>query len=144
MSGVSGPFVHVHRVRIDEVDAAGIVFFARYFGWCHEAMAAMLEPLEGGYAGMLQKRGIGLPTVHADADYFAPLRFGDTAAIAAAVATVGTSSCAIAFQVDRQADPVRVASIRHVVVLVDVNGMRSRPLPDDLRALFESYRGVMS
>lgn len=136
------PLLYTHRVRIDEVDAAGIVFFARYFGWCHEAMASMLQGIEGGYAGLLQKRGLGLPTVHAEADYAAPLRFGDTAAITMTVDTIGTSSCTITFHVDRQADAVRAASVRHVVALVDLQAMRARPLPDDLRTVFESLRAA--
>jgi len=138
---VSAPYRYFHRVQIDEVDAAGIVFFARYFGWCHEAMAAMLEPLEGGYPGLFNRHGLGLPTVHVDADYLAPLRFGDAAAIFATVDTVGTSSCAIAFRVDRESDATRVASIRHVVVLVDVRRMRPVPFPVELRALLDSRRG---
>jgi len=137
---VSAPHRYVHRVQIDEVDAAGIVFFARYFGWCHEAMATMLESLEGGYAGLLNRHGIGLPTVHVDADYFAPLRFGDAAAVSVVVETIGTSSCTIGFRVDRQADATRVASIRHVVVLVDVREMRPVPFPVELRAVLESRR----
>lgn len=139
---MSPPFRYVHRVRIDEVDAAGIVFFARYFGWCHEAMASMLEPIDGGYAGLLKIHGVGLPTVHVEADYFAPLRFGDTAVISVAVDAVGTSSCALAFRVDREDDATRVASIRHVVVLVDVRAMRPLPFPGELRALLDGRRGA--
>jgi 4-hydroxybenzoyl-CoA thioesterase len=138
---VSAPFVYLHPVRIDEVDAAGVVFFARYFGWCHEAMAAMLEPIDGGYAGLLTKRGIGLPTVHAEADYFAPLRFGDTASIAVSIEKVGSSSCTLAFGVGRASDATRVASIRHVVAMADLREMKSRPLPDDVRRVFERFAG---
>jgi 4-hydroxybenzoyl-CoA thioesterase len=99
----------------------------------------MLEPLEGGYAGLLTKRGIGLPTVHADADYFAPLRFGDTATIAMTVEAIGTSSSTLAFRVDRSADAMRVASVRHVVAIVDLQEMKARPIPDDVRRVFERF-----
>jgi YbgC/YbaW family acyl-CoA thioester hydrolase len=139
---VSPPFAIVHRVRIDEVDAAGVVFFPRYFGWCHDAMAGLLESLEGGYASLLTRRSVGLPTVHAEADYVAPLRFGDDAGIALAVDAIGVSSCTMTFRISRIADSVRVATVRHVVVLTELPAMRSRPIDDDVRALFERHRAT--
>jgi 4-hydroxybenzoyl-CoA thioesterase len=136
---LNSPFVFVHKVRVDEVDAAGIVYFARYFQWCHEAMATMLEPLDGGYASLLNSRGEGLPTVHAEADYTAPLRFGDSVAIAVCVEKIGRSSCSLRFDLFRASDHRPVATVRHVVALTDIGAMQSRPLPADVRSIFERY-----
>jgi 4-hydroxybenzoyl-CoA thioesterase len=136
---VSAPFVHVHRVRFDEVDAAGIAYFAHFFRWCHDAMEAMLAPL--GYASLVSKRRLGLPAVHVEADFASPLRFGDEVRIAVAVERIGTSSCALRFELERVDgdDHGRVATLRHVVALTHLDEMRSRPLPPDVRALLERY-----
>ena len=39
---MGSPFVFVRRVRFEEIDAAGIVYFPRFFTFCHDAMEAML------------------------------------------------------------------------------------------------------
>jgi len=136
---VSAPFVHVHRVRFEEIDAAGIAYFGRFFTWCHDAMEAMLAPLEGGYVALVGARRLGLPAVHVEADFAAPLRFGDEVRIATVVERLGTSSVSLRFRLERAADGRHVATLRHVVALTDLAAMRARPLPDDVRALLGRY-----
>jgi 4-hydroxybenzoyl-CoA thioesterase len=136
---VTAPFVHVHRVRFDEVDAAGIVYFARFFTWCHDAMEAMLSGVDGGYVGLVKGRRLGFPAVHVEADYAAPLRFGDEVSIAATVERLGTSSIAIRFELTNAADGDHVATVRHVVALTDLVAMRARPMPDDVRGALEAW-----
>jgi 4-hydroxybenzoyl-CoA thioesterase len=135
---VSAPFVHVHRVRFDEVDAAGIAYFANFFTWCHDAMGAMLAPLDGGYPALVAGRRLGLPAVHVEADFASPLRFGDEVRVVVAVERIGTSSCALRFDLAR-VDGTHVATIRHIVVLTDLTALRSRPLPQDLRTILENH-----
>ncbi|MBN2525518.1 MAG: acyl-CoA thioesterase [Deltaproteobacteria bacterium] len=64
-------------VKLQDIDAAGIVFFPKFLEYCHDA-----------YFEYLMKSGIDLPTsipsgeyilplVHAEADFKGPLRFGD-------------------------------------------------------------------
>jgi YbgC/YbaW family acyl-CoA thioester hydrolase len=136
---MGAPFTTDHRVRFDEVDAAGIAYFARYFTWCHDAMDAMFAPLEGGYSGLVMGRRLGLPAVHAEADYVAPVRFGEEVRIAVTVERLGRSSVTARFDVTRAAGGERVATLRHVVVLTDLAAMKSRPLPDDVRAVLERH-----
>ncbi len=138
-SGTPAPFVHRHHVRFDEVDAAGIVYFARFFTWCHDAMEAMLAPLADGYTGLVTKRRLGLPAVHVEADYRSPLRFGDEVLVEASVERLGTSSVALRFDIVRSPGREPVAVVKHVVAMVDLGAIRAQPLPDDVRAVFERY-----
>jgi 4-hydroxybenzoyl-CoA thioesterase len=131
---------HVHEVRFDEVDAAGIVYFAHFFTWCHDAMAATLARLEGGYAGLVNRRRLGLPVVHVEADFASPVRFGDQVRVSPTVERIGASSVALRFDLARESDRGHVATIRHVVVLTDLAELRARPLPDDVRGLLELLR----
>ncbi len=135
---MSAPFVRVHRVRFDEVDAAGIAYFAHYFRWCHDAMEAMLGPLAGGYVGLISQR-LGFPAVHVEADYASPLRFGDHVNIVVEVERIGTTSCTLRFELDHPAGR-HVATLRHVVALTDLAAMRARALPSEVRTLLESHR----
>lgn len=136
---MGAPFVFVHRVRFEEIDAAGIVYFARFFSWCHDAMEAMLAPVDGGYVGLVRARKLGLPAVHAEADYLAPLRFGDEVRIEVRVTRLGRSSVGLQFELTRVDDATRVAALRHVMVLSDLTVLRSTPLPDDVRAVLERH-----
>ena len=137
---MTGPFELVHRVRFDEVDAAGIAYFPRFFTWCHDAMEAMLAPVEGGYVGLVRDRRLGLPAVHAEADYASPVRFGDEVRIAASVERVGRSSIGLRFELSRVDDGRRVATLRHVVALTDLTVLRSRPVPGDILAVLARYQ----
>jgi 4-hydroxybenzoyl-CoA thioesterase len=138
---VGPPFVFVRRVRFEEIDAAGIVYFPRFFTFCHDAMEAMLEPLDGGYVGLVRDRKLGFPAVHVEADYASPLRFGDDVRVAVTVGRVGTSSVELGFELTRTDDGRPVAKIRHVVVMTDMAALKSHPLPDDVRALLETHAG---
>ncbi len=136
---MASPFVFVHRVRFEEIDTAGIVYFARFFSWCHDAMAAMLAPVDGGYRGLVLDRKLGLPAVHAEADYVSPLRFDDEVRIAVTVEKLGRSSVGMRFDLTRGDDGRAVATLRHVMVLSDLQALESRPLPDDVRAVLTRH-----
>jgi 4-hydroxybenzoyl-CoA thioesterase len=105
-------------------------------------MATMLDGIEGGYASLILGRRIGFPTVHAEADYKAPLRYGDIVSVEVTVERVGTSSCALRFDVRREpagAAATPVAVVRHVVVASNVDALRSTPIPDDVRAVLARH-----
>jgi 4-hydroxybenzoyl-CoA thioesterase len=136
---VTAPFVHVHRVRFDEIDAAGIVYFARFFTWCHDAIEAMLEAVDGGYVHLVNVRRLGFPAVHVEADYSAPLRFGEEVHIASTVERLGKTSIAIRFELTRASDHDHVATLRHVVAVTDLDAMRACPIPDDVRGALEAW-----
>ena len=133
------PFQYVHHVRFEEIDAAGIVYFARFFTWCHDAMAAMLEPLDGGYVGLVRTRKLGLPAVHVEADYVSPLKFGDEVRIAIHVEKAGRSSVNMRFELTRGDDGRKVATVKHVMALTDLVAFRSTALPEDVRKVLEGH-----
>jgi len=121
-------------VRFEEVDAAGIVFFAHFYAYCHEAMERLFDGVPGGYVGLITKRKIGFPAVHTEADFKAPLRYGDTARIEAGIAKLGETSCNMRYRVVRARDAVLAATIEHVTVASDLVQMTKLRLPDDVRA----------
>ncbi len=132
---------HYERpVRFEDVDAAGIVFFGRFFGYCHEAMEALFErDLPGGYVNLITKRRVGFPAVHVECDFVQPLRYGDVARIALVVERIGGKSCTFRYTLTRVADDVKVATIRHVCAVSDLVALRAIPVPDDVRAALERH-----
>jgi 4-hydroxybenzoyl-CoA thioesterase len=130
-------------VGFDETDAAGIVFFARFFHWCHEAMERFFDGVPGGYVELITRRRIGFPTVHATADWKLPFRYGDTTRIETSVVRLGTTSATLRFGLSRLRSGSKVAemaaTIEHVCVATALDTMTKLPVPDDCRALLEAH-----
>lgn len=131
---------YTRAVRFEEVDAAGIAFFARFFNWCHEAMERFFDGVPGGYVDLITRRRVGFPAVHLEAEWRAPLRYGDVARIKTSIAKIGTTSATFRYVLTRVSDGAHVATIEHVTVATDLDSMTKRPLPDDCRALLEQHR----
>lgn len=126
-------------IRFEEVDSASIVFFARFFGFAHEAMELLFSELPGGYARLVGERRVGMPAVHAESTFHAPLRYGDTVRIETTVARLGRRSATIRYRMTRTQDGVLSAEVRHTVVCSNMNLMASCDMPDDVRALLERH-----
>jgi len=126
-------------IRFEEVDAARIVFFARFSAYAHEAMERFFSPLEGGYPGLILDRRIGLPAVRVEVDFSAPVRYGDALRIETSVARLGNRSATLRYRMFRARDGVLSADLRHTVVTTDLEAMESCPMPDDVRALLAAH-----
>ncbi len=130
-------FAYERPVRFEDVDAARIVFFARFLNYAHEAMEALLGGLDGGYVRLINERRIGMPAVHVACDFRSPLRFGDVARIETRAARIGNKSVTYQYEFFRKADGAHVATVSHVCAVTDLDAMRAIPIPDDVRALLE-------
>ncbi|MDB5216035.1 MAG: 4-hydroxybenzoyl-CoA thioesterase family active site protein [Myxococcaceae bacterium] len=130
---------HDRSVRFEDVDAAGIVFFARFFGYCHDAMERFFDDVPGGYAALTMKRKVGFPSVHASADFKAPIGYGDIARIEATITKLGTTSCHFRFEMTRARDGAHVATMSHVHVCTDLVTMTKLPFPADVRAALAKH-----
>ena len=126
-------------VRFGDVDHAGIVYYPRYFIYFHEAFEDFFN-LEGPrYATLLDQRRIGFPTVHIDADYQAPLRYGDSLDVALTVSKIGRSSAVFRYEGHRVSDGKLTVSARITTVCTHLDRFESLPFPDDVRALYERF-----
>ena len=130
-------FTYTRAVRFEDVDAARIVFFARFFNYCHEAMEAFFGTLAGGYVDLILKRGIGFPVVHLEADFASPLRYGDVFDVHVSVKRVGTKSCTFCYAFSNAG--TEIVNVTQVVVATDLASLISVNLPDDVRALLERH-----
>ena len=138
MTGAVAPR-HRRAILFEDIDAAGIVFFARFYGYCHEAILPLFDEYPGGYVGLI-RRGIGFPVVHCDADFTEPLRFGDAVDIDPRVESLGRSRLTFLSTVYRVHDGVEAAVVRHTCVMTDLSAMKSVELPPELRTALETYK----
>jgi 4-hydroxybenzoyl-CoA thioesterase len=126
-------------VRFEDVDAAQIVFFARFLSYAHEAMEGFFADLAGGYPRLVGERRVGMPAVHVESDFHVPLRYGDSVRIETSIARLGRRSAVFRYRMFRKLDGALAAEVRHTVVCSDLSAIASREMPGDVRALFEAH-----
>lgn len=120
-------------VRFQDVDAAGIVFFARFADYVHDAYVALLDELGAGLASVLREKSWAAPIRHVELDYFAPLRFGDRVTIDLVAAHLEETEVTLGWKVQRAADVVAVAQTVHT--FVDPGSFQRIPVPQAFRRL---------
>lgn len=143
--------VHVHYVdvRFGDCDPAGIAYYPRFFDWFHQAMETWFgERLGIPYAELIVEDRRGVPAVHTEADFRAPLPLGERAGIEVRVARLGRTSMALSFRVVGEDGTLRAVG-RTDVVMVDLDPssadhLKPLPIEGDLRARIEAYTREIS
>lgn len=118
-------------VRFQDVDAAGIVFYPRVLEYFSDAYMTALKERGVDVPDMLARGEVKLPLVHAEADYLAPLRFGEIIEVEVLAPKHGETSFSVGYRVTAAG---RVAAVGQTVhVCIDGATFKPRPLPDALR-----------
>jgi len=130
---------YARPIRFEEVDAAAIVFFARFLGYAHEAMEHFFGGLPGGYAHLILGRRVGLPAVKVNMSFHAPVKFGDVLRIETSTAHVGNRSATLRYRMFRERDGVLSAEVEHTIVTMNLETLASCPMPDDVRAILMEH-----
>lgn len=128
------PFRTELTVRFGDVDPAGFVYYPRLVHYCHVAMEDVFsERLGLAYATYLEEHGLGLPTVHLEADYHRPMHYGDRIAIEVTIERLGETSIVWRYRLLRGGEEPAAAEMRIVTVNMDMSTHTKRPIPDWLR-----------
>jgi YbgC/YbaW family acyl-CoA thioester hydrolase len=80
------------KVRLQDVDAAGILFFPKFLEYCHDAYFDYLDEQGLNVPDSVARGPFILPLVHAEADFKSPLRFGDEIIVSVDKAVAGHAS----------------------------------------------------
>ncbi len=132
LEAANAPYVYRCAARFQDVDAAGVVFFARVFDYFHDAYLAFME--EGGmpHAEVVRARVWGAPIRRAEADYLSPIRFGDALEVGLVRAAWEGSKLAVGYRLSVRGGKTAAVGVTHHVI-VDVAkfstaGTHARPL----------------
>lgn len=132
-------------VRFSEVDCARVVYFPRYFDACHAVQEDFFaEALAAPYHELIERSGVGFPSVHAEADFVAPLRLGDVARVDVDVARLGRTSAKLRFRVSRREGGERCATLVNVVACIGLGDFLPREIPAELRQRLSEHCGPES
>lgn len=131
-------FTSIQKIRFDDVDGAGIVYYPQFFHLCHNTFEDFFDTAAPiSYPEMIRDRRQGFPTVAIQSDFRAPLAYGDVAIVELSVKHVGTSSVRSRYEIRRKRDGVLSFEAEITTVFMDLDAQKAIPLPDDFRAIFE-------
>ncbi len=125
------------QVRFAHVDAAGIVFYPRFFEMLNGAVEDWFADALGcDFATLIKGRGLGTPTVHLETDFVGACDLGEWLEITLKVERLGESSVTLSFAFDK--DGERRLRGKSVLVCMNLAARRAVPWPEDLRAAMQS------
>ena len=124
-------------VTLRDADAAGVLFFARYFAFAHDAYEAFLASRGFSIARMLNDEPFIVPVVHAEADYSSPLWVGDAVTIRLRVEEVRRRLFTIVCELQDPSGKV-ACSVRTKHAVVNKETKRAIALPEELAQALQS------
>jgi 4-hydroxybenzoyl-CoA thioesterase len=129
------------EIQFGDCDPAGIVYYPNYFRFFDNATAALLSSAFAMHKrNWLDHFGIaGIPMVDTGARFIKPSRFGDVVDIRSEIAELGRSSFSVKHTLLRDGEIAIEAHEKRVWVVRDeAGGIRSAPLPEDVRQLLSA------
>jgi len=127
------------KVRFGDEDHAGIVYYPRFFDFFHRVMEDFFGDAGYPYQKVLDEDHAGWPSVHAEADFKSPLRFGDVLDVDLDVERIGRSSVTFGYRGSRAVDGTHIVTGQVTCVCIDMRTFEKRLIPDKYRELFERH-----
>lgn len=129
----------LHRVRFQDVDAAGIVFYPRLFEYFHDAFVVFLRAGGHSLERALAARAWAAPIGWAEAHFLLPLRFGDEIETAVVRVDLEGAVLRLGFRTTLAGKPAAVGTTQ--AVFVDLATFQRAEPPLDLAAFFTQAAG---
>ncbi len=135
MSGLT--FTVERRVRFADCDAAGIVFYPRYF----EMLNGVVEdwfagPLGASFRELHLERHVSVPTAAVEARFIAPSRLEDQLTFSLTVTRLGVASCGLRHRI-ASGGQTRFEATQTIVHVGP--SLKPEPWPEALRARIAPY-----
>ncbi len=128
------------RYRFGDIDDAGIAYYPKLLHYFHCAFEDWWsDALQRPYALLMHEDKLGLPAVKLEAEFFAPVRYGDEPYVHIGVLRLGTSSVELGFWMTRDDEATPLCRARVLTAAVDMGTMQKRALPDIWRVRFREF-----
>ncbi len=134
------PFAREIIVRFEHCDAAGIMFYPRFFALVNETVEDWFASLGFDFKTLHVDQRKGVPTVRLESEFVAPVRMGDVLKQSLGVEAIGNASLELkhlAVVGDRA-----VARFDQTLVFTDLAAMKAEPWPADLRAAIVKFAEI--
>ena len=124
------------RVRYEETDTMGVVYYGKFFVWMEVGRVSLFRDIGFGYKEWV-RREVEFPVVQAHADYRASARFDDEVLVKTRVASVGNSSIRFENEIYKLPEMELLCTGHTVHVLLNSKGKKI-PFPADLKTMIIS------
>jgi YbgC/YbaW family acyl-CoA thioester hydrolase len=135
---MAATFHATRRVEFGDTDTANIMHFAKFFNFMEEVEHEFLRSRGLSVIMAHEGRRIGWPRVSAKCDFVKPARFEDVLDVHLTLAKVGERALTYAFVFMLRGETIAKGELTTCCCLVSAEGIKSVPLPDDLRAKLET------
>jgi 4-hydroxybenzoyl-CoA thioesterase len=133
-------YTSIQKIRFDDVDGAGIVYYPQFFHLCHAAFEDFFDSAAPiSYPELISKRRRGFPTVALESQFIAPLEYGDVAIIQVAIKKIGTASVIFDYQIRRKRDGELCFTAVVTTVFTNLDTMKAEAVEDTYKKLFSAY-----
>ncbi len=130
------PHLIEEYVRWSDVDFAGIICYGAYLRFFEIAETELFRAAGLAYAQVFDRYNVWFPRAAIHSEFYRPARLDDRLRVAAYVSRVGNKSLTLNFDVLRDEPAGLGAAGYQVLVCVDRQGLKPRPLPVEvIRAL---------
>jgi acyl-CoA thioester hydrolase len=133
-------FYHPLRVRYNETDAQGHVFFGNYLNYFDLGLLEYTRALGYTYQDMLAS-GVDMFYVEATCQYKGRAYFDDVLHVHTRIGHIGNTSFAFEFAIYRQPADEMIATGRITAVAVDTQTEQPIRVPDELREAVAQLEG---
>lgn len=129
-------FRHTLRVRFQECDPQGVVYFARYPEYYDLTITELWREAFGSYGAMVAD-GTDLVVAEQRVRYLAPALFDDLIDVDVTVDRLGDTSMLSSYTVTRAGELLVEGDFRHV--FIEVATKAKKTIPDEIRSVLAGY-----
>ena len=119
------------KVRLHDADAAGVLFFANYFKFAHDAYEQFMESIGFNFRDMINHSSYLLLIVNAESNYHKPMYAGDIIKVAVKTKKIGHTSYVLNYEISN-GDGEITATCNTTHVAVDKKSNKPIALPEKL------------
>jgi acyl-CoA thioester hydrolase len=125
------------RVRYEETDAMGVVYYAKFLVWMEVGRVGLLREVGFGHKERARHE-LEFPVVQAHADYRAPARFDDEILVRTKVASVGNKSIRFENEIYKLPE-MELLATGHTIHALKKKGGGTVPFSTELKAKLTSF-----
>jgi len=125
-------------VRFGHCDAAGWVFYPRYFEMISDFVEDWFEDgLSASAPGLFHHKHLLTPSVHFTVDFIKPTHYGERLTFNLWTVKVGRSSCELRIEASHQGE-LRMR-VKQVLVFISAQRARATPIPPELMSRMQRF-----
>jgi acyl-CoA thioester hydrolase len=113
------------KIYYEDTDCGGVVYYANYLKYFERARTQYLEERGLSVAGLMKEERVFV-VVHAELDYLAPARYGETLLIDTVISEMSPASITFAHVVRKRASGTVVVEGSAKLAVTDGNGKVKR------------------